>query len=701
MSVYYDYRGTKHLRYNQAGLGLETLGELVDARINGYLPFFKKISSSYDTKFGYFSGHSMILSQKVEFAMKGIDAEMGFHTKDSHLWNFYAAAGPYYFRGPGGPNVWGGKVRASLTYRDWITLEIIESYDNVFHNKTQGQIALSIPFGRRKLETKTKSLDRRRIQPVIRNEIIVLDHKHKYSAAKNPFTGLPYYFVFVNNTSSSEGTFESPYPSLELAEQNSAPGQIIYVFPGDGTTAKMNHGITLKPSQKIWGSGVLHNLLTSQGPITIPQMSSTTPQITNSDLLQPGVTLSTNNDIRGITFTQTSGHAILGSDPITLNISNCTFSNCGIGDLGIFPVFLQASSPLTVKIENNIFIDNPNAGVYVKLLSGASLTEIAMNYNQGYSNHSNSNFGSLMTIEPYEEVGACKLVMTHNILKNNDCAGANIGNFDTPRNGSFTSFEGTFTRNTFTENASSPSAITFKTNAEFCALSIQDNDLSNNTAGSIAIFSQDEGTQLINNSTIVIDSNQMNNGVLDAITISPAGDTISITITNNSISNNQGTGFVSYFDLPGPSATLVIANNVIQNNQNNQSNASGGISFDMFKSATALIENNIFSQNAQGNSIGKNGGSSPDTSTVTFINNQLSDGDTFEFDFWGNSPETGCLTIFGNTAATDPTYTFLKQASGSCFIVPCNYATQNTGGFTLSDDVQTSSDCSGTSCPSR
>src|SRR6185437_12031620 len=145
---------------------------------------------------------------------------------------------------------------------------------------------------------------------------------------------------------------------------------------------------------------------------------------------------------------------------------------------------------------------------------------------------------------------------------------------------------------TFTDNAQ---GIAFTANAGTCMLSIQNNDLSNNSGRSIDISNGLAGTQMVNNAAIVIDSNQINGGGGDAITISPAGTAISITITNNSISDNLGTGFVSFFNEPGPDVTLLIAHNTIANNQNMASfNASGGISFDGFNSVSALIEEDTF-----------------------------------------------------------------------------------------------------------
>lgn len=74
---------------------------------------------------------------------------------------------------------------------------------------------------------------------------------------------------------------------------------MIYVFPGNGTTAGMDQGITLKNNQKFFGAGIPHELATSSGPIEIPALAHTFPSITNTDNT---VTLANNNEISGLTI---------------------------------------------------------------------------------------------------------------------------------------------------------------------------------------------------------------------------------------------------------------------------------------------------------------------------------------------------------------------------------------------------------------
>ncbi len=336
INTYYDYRNAGHLHSNQVGVGLETLGELFDFRINGYLPVGAKISDPYHTAFRKFSGHHMILSQKYQSAMKGADAEFGFHFGKSKSFDFYAAAGPYYFIGEKAPVTWGGKARIQGVFKDILTLEISDSYDRTFHNNFQGQISLTYSFGpKSKIKKQGRTcevadtLNDRMLQSVGRQEIIVIDKVRKNTVAIDPATGLPYFFVFVNNTSHSDGTYESPYHSFAQAQANSSPYDIIYVYPGDGTTTGMDSGIALQPNQKLWGSGISHSIKTSQGTVSIPAQSSSAPTITNTDINTDGnaITLATNNAISGFIITSAYNDAIFGADPQSLDVSSCTFTN--------------------------------------------------------------------------------------------------------------------------------------------------------------------------------------------------------------------------------------------------------------------------------------------------------------------------------------------------------------------------------------
>ena len=364
-NIYYDYRRFHALDFNQLGLGFETLGTRWDLRLNGYIPVGEKINTPYESDFAKFCGNNMLLLEKYRLVMTGANAEVGVHFGKSRLFDFYAAAGPYYFHEKVDckPNLYGGKVRLSAKFKQYWILEISDSYDRIFKNRFQAQLTLNIPFGSGAKDASYASDDicdalfSRMVQPIDRQEIIVIDQKQQCAPAINPTTDEPYNFVFVNNKSNSEGTYESPYPTLALAQAKSKPGDIIYVFPGDGTTRGMNSGITLQNNQKFWGSAVDHTLTTTQGSIVIPAQTDVAPTMTNTNIDTDGngITLASVNEISGINLVGVTNSAIFGADT-----SNITISDCMIQGTTTYCVDITSSSRSIVTMMNNVIKNNDN-----------------------------------------------------------------------------------------------------------------------------------------------------------------------------------------------------------------------------------------------------------------------------------------------------------------------------------------------------
>ncbi len=338
MNAYWDYRNTHRFHYNQVGVGFETLGTRWDFRLNGYLPVAAKTSHPYhkhsasSVSFLRFSGNNALIqesassSNKVQFAMKGLDAEVAYHILKNKNFDVYPAIGPYYYQHKNKHAI-GGRVRVGAQLTKYLTVEVIDTYDNLFHNNVQGSVSVNIPFGPKpqaKENGRFSGCDdayfvcQRMLQDVHRQEMIVVDSRHKrksndeVSVAINPATGLPYVFYFVDNTSSSAGTFESPFKALLDAQMAAHPGDIIYVFPGDGTSTNMDLGITLFTNQSLLGASLAYPLSTTMGNVIIPPMATTLPVITNTG--GAVVTLSGDNTlVSGFYIENLNGSGIQGS----------------------------------------------------------------------------------------------------------------------------------------------------------------------------------------------------------------------------------------------------------------------------------------------------------------------------------------------------------------------------------------------------
>ncbi len=371
-NAYYDYRKTHKQHYNQVSAGLETLGRVWDFRINGYLPVGAKQSRFYHVEFDGLEGNSMYLSAKREYAFKGANAEIGLHVDSYRPIPLYFATGPYYLNGKGA-TTWGGQFRARADFfHGMLRLEANTSYDHFFRWIGQGQVGLNFAFGGRVKKKRTcptkGSLYTRSMQGVDRNEIIPVSKQRVREKATGP-GGDPYFFVFVDNTSSSLGTFESPYASLATAQANSSPGDIIYVFPGNGTATNMDTGITLQDSQMLLGAASSYRMPTQLGTVSLPSYASVQPVITNT-ASAPVITLANNNTVSGMYVANNTDRGIFGS-----GITNFTATkNTILGGAVAEGILLENPTGL-VTLNNNLLVQtgpgsHPNSAFHLQSSEG-------------------------------------------------------------------------------------------------------------------------------------------------------------------------------------------------------------------------------------------------------------------------------------------------------------------------------------------
>ncbi len=430
--LYYDIRQGRHrLTAQQLSPGIELLGDWMEYRINGYFPVGNQKTRKYGFEFAEFDGNEIILESKQQRVMTGGDAEVGVHLTQSTKYDIYAGAGPYYFTATH-ESAWGGKVRLLGRYKQYVSLEASYSYDHLFKNVVQGTVALNIPFGhkiRRKGKKCTQqtnlALGRAAFAPY-RFEIPVIKKVSRKEKAINPATDQPWTVWFVNNTSSSSGTFESPFPTLALAESASSENDIIYVFPGDGTTTGMDMGITLQNSQYLWGSGNSHPLQTTQGNIKIPSFTNSVPSITNT--AGDVVDLASGNEVSGFNIlVATAGSSgIFGSmvkigATITDNLITGSVDHNGIFVFQENGEFLVKNNQLAatgsnfqrgirIRSDNNSFTDvtisnNNVRGYSTGMDFGAESANFLTNGNLTVTENTVSNYALIGIIMRYGYVG--------------------------------------------------------------------------------------------------------------------------------------------------------------------------------------------------------------------------------------------------------------------------------------------------------
>lgn len=342
-NIYYDYRSSPKKNFNQVAFGLETLGVRWDVYLNGYAVVGGRRSPAYNPHFAFFSGHEMIIKQKVQSALSGCDAKLRYHALKKAHYDLFFDLSPYYYTGTYAKNVVGVKAAVGGRITDYFFVEANTSYDKEYKWLGQGIFGITYPLGNKNkrsvsgCDCNTAMVMRdRMVQMPSRQEIIPVKTEKVLSPAIDPATGLPYFFVFVDNRSNSLGTFESPYPTLAEAEApNSQPGNIIYVFPGDGTTTGMDVGITLQDRQQLLGSGTVQSLNTTLGQISIPALTANMPKITNTATANNGLVMAANdNTISGFHFEGSHRSGVYVDGKSSTTIQNNLFTNTDASGAG-------------------------------------------------------------------------------------------------------------------------------------------------------------------------------------------------------------------------------------------------------------------------------------------------------------------------------------------------------------------------------
>lgn len=339
LNTFFDFRQARHSTYEQMGVGLEILGTQWGFHANGYFPIIKT-ENVIGLHFYEFQGHNALVHLQREIALTGGDASIqrslihrGFFDLDAYL-------GGYYFQGHRDLKAPGGYLKLKSSLSRYITVDVQGSYDTLYKWIFQGAAALNIPLGKRVKTGNPKrtcyeetALARNLTDPVARFEMIVTHLDQQTILGLDPRTEDPLTIVFVNNTAGSggNGTFESPYNTLALAETNSTPGEMIYVFSGDGTSTGMNAGITLQNSQWLQSSAFNFELETAYGPVWAPAFSSQLPLIASSG---DGVTLANGNIVNGFSISATSNN-IIGVGISGTEITNNYLSGAANSDIGL------------------------------------------------------------------------------------------------------------------------------------------------------------------------------------------------------------------------------------------------------------------------------------------------------------------------------------------------------------------------------
>ncbi|NEP18172.1 MAG: hypothetical protein F6J97_14915 [Leptolyngbya sp. SIO4C1] len=280
--VAFDRRGTEAASFNQLGLGLETLGEDWDLRLNGYLPIGdrrdlvedERVSTGAQVSGLTFVGHQLIANaqqaqaavRRYEAALGGAELELG--TKLVSIGEAGALrgyGGLYYYDGPGVDGSLGWRLRLQAEPTAYLRTGLSVQNDSIFGTNVRFNIGAHFPSQRATSAAGSAAPQLARLgESIGRTGQIVVDRQTAVEVTVlpdvvsgpvvNPETGEPWFFNHVAPGATGDGTFETPYGAIALAAETvpTDGNGIIYVAASDGAEFA---GFTLPGSVQLLSTG--------------------------------------------------------------------------------------------------------------------------------------------------------------------------------------------------------------------------------------------------------------------------------------------------------------------------------------------------------------------------------------------------------------------------------------------------------------
>lgn len=257
-----DARETDESNFYQLGLGLESLGNVWDFRINGYIPLGdtsqvvdeRTFDTGFDVSSG-FQGNLLVLANRREqqlvriedIALGGFDAEVGARIArwDDGNGDLRGFAGLYFYDANRVDSTLGWRVGLELRPVQNIVLGVNAQGDELFGNNIVGSIAFTFPRVRpRGSVPEDIEVAARLGEPVRRTDSIAVTTQETRETIineieeplMNPEEEDPYRFIHVTlgRAGQGDGTFENPFGTVEeaIADSISDGNNIVYVDAG-------------------------------------------------------------------------------------------------------------------------------------------------------------------------------------------------------------------------------------------------------------------------------------------------------------------------------------------------------------------------------------------------------------------------------------------------------------------------------------
>jgi predicted outer membrane repeat protein len=565
-NVWIDRRRTERgNNFHQLTLGVESLGETIDLRANGYIQLNSAkttVTPNIGSATPYLAGSNIFFDTNgfiIEEPQDGFDAEVGLRLPifQKYIDTTRIYAGGYHFFGDTTDNVTGFRLRTEAQVNSIFSVGARFQHDGPRGSQGFLEATLRFPFKSKKL-FQQEGLRSRLDESPERDIDIVTGSKVDTGLAKPVLntSGTEQRILYVDNTAQANGTGtkENPFNTLATAQAALHANDILYVNRGDGTTTGMDQGIVIdKANVQLIGSGSAltyggYTLINAGQSPAITNIQTSTDDYTGNAVYAYGGNIT----IAGLTLNGAQGNGVFVLANAGKNFSNVTVTNItssnnlkqGIvigSDNAAIDIMSVTYSTVSNNIQAGINLYTVNAG-----RAGTMLVE---------NNTANTNGGGIVA-QGYTNSIIGSIIVQNNIANNNTTHA--IASYI--RSGTKTDYllyeNNTALNNIGHEINLSPS----NTDSLIKEAVIRGNLTSNNQDG--LLTSVGVGSQI---SKLTIENNNSFNNSVHGFDVTVSGNLISGEIKNNT-SNRNGQNGILVFGANSGNLTVSISGNTATEN---------------------------------------------------------------------------------------------------------------------------------------
>ena len=371
---YWDTRNDNSLLFNQAGIGVESLGQIFDFRANGYTP---AVNDTYQHQLGnaYFRDNGLFLPSTA--ALSGMDAEAGVNFPTFYQISTSLFGGGYYYDSNHTIAAAGWRVRAEAAWQDRVVVGVSVQDDDLFGQTVNGMIELRYSalyyatLARRSMLQKFRDADgvgdratvrNRLADPVYRRQNIVLQTDDN-RLTKPGGAELNFLHVVPGGSGTETGTIENPYDKISDAMGNPLSAKGIVYTPNGGTFAE---SVTMMPGSSLFSNGPTQFVSTNVGSVQLPFSGVNSSLTALPSTIEGKVTLADNTILNGFDVQGgVEGTSVMGVSLVNNRITSSA------GDA----ISLTSSTDVNL---NNLLITNPVQRGILLDDSSASLSSVTI-----------------------------------------------------------------------------------------------------------------------------------------------------------------------------------------------------------------------------------------------------------------------------------------------------------------------------------